>query len=82
MNREDAGRKLARKSNVTSESVTKKEWVGAKQYTAKSMTSTDQSEGGKDACKSNDITATPMRMTVTPNKKQQSKQEQVAPQKL
>jgi hypothetical protein len=33
-------------------------------------------EGGKGACKSNNITATPMRMTVSPNKKQQREHEQ------
>ncbi len=38
-------------------------------------------EGGKGARKSNDITATPMRMTVTPNKKQQREREQDAPKK-
>ncbi len=39
-------------------------------------------EGGKGTCKSKDITATPMRMTVTPNKKQQREREQDAPKKL
>jgi hypothetical protein len=39
-------------------------------------------EGGRGACKSNDISATPMRMAVTHFDKQQSKREQDAPKKL
>jgi hypothetical protein len=39
-------------------------------------------EGGEGACKSNNIMATPMRMTVTPNKKQQRERKQDAPKKL
>jgi hypothetical protein len=39
-------------------------------------------EGGKGARKSDDITATLMRMTVTPNKKQQKERKQDAPKKL
>jgi hypothetical protein len=62
--------------------VNKKEQAEAKKYKKKSMNLTDTSEGGKGARKSNDITATPMRMTVTPNKKQQREREQVAPKKL
>ncbi len=38
-------------------------------------------EEGKGARKSNDITATPMRMAVTPNDKQQSECKQEAPKK-
>ncbi len=38
-------------------------------------------EGGIGAYKCNDITATPMRMTVTPNEKQQREHKQDAPKK-
>ncbi len=38
-------------------------------------------EERKGACKSNDITATPMRTVVTPNDKQQSKRKQKVPKK-
>ena len=46
------------------------------------MNLTDMLEGAKGARKSDDITATLMRMTVTPNKKQQHKHKQDAPKKL
>ena len=67
---------------MPSMSITKNERAEAKRYTEKSTNLTDLSEGGKGARKSDDIMATPMRMTVTPNKKQQRKQEQVAPKEL
>ncbi len=62
--------------------VNEKEQAEAKKYKKKSMNLTDMLEGGKGARKSNDITATPMRMTVTPNEKQQHEREQFAPKKL
>ncbi len=79
---------MARRSNRIAEApaeampsvgVAKKERAAAKRPPKKSTTSTDQSEGGKGIPKTDDITATPMRMTVTPNKKQQREQEQVTP---
>ncbi len=85
---EGTGGKLACKSNKIAEAsaaempsvnVNKKEQAEAKKYKKKSMNLTDTLEGGKGARKSNDIMATPMRMTVTPNKKQQCKRKQVAP---
>ncbi len=91
MDTKDTGGKLARKSNKIAEAsavatpsvnINKKEQAEAKKYKKKSMNLTDTLEGGKGARKSNDITATPRRMTVTPNKKQQRKREQVAPKKL
>jgi hypothetical protein len=91
MDMEDTGGKSARKSNKIAEAsaatmpsvnVNKKEQAEAKKYKKKLMNLTDTFEGGKGVHKSNDITATPMRMTVTPSKKQQSKREQVAPKKL
>ena len=59
--------------------VNKKEQAEAKKYKKKSMNLTDTLEGGKGACKSNDIMATLMRMTVTPNEKQQRECKQVTP---
>ncbi len=91
MDMEDTGGKSARKSNKIAETsaaatprvnVNEKEQAEAKKYKKKSMNLTDMLEGGKGTRKSNDITATPMRMTVTPNEKQQSKREQVAPTKI
>ncbi len=87
MDMEDTGGKSARKSNKIAEvsaaatlsvNVNKKEQAEAKKYKKKSMNLTDTLEEGKGTHKSNDITATPMRMTETPNKKQQCKREQVA----
>ena len=80
--------KLARKSyEIVEESAAvtpsmnanEREQAEATKYTKKSINLTDMLEGGKDARKSNDITATPMRMTVTPNKKQQRKRKQEEP---
>jgi hypothetical protein len=91
MDTKDTGGKLARKSDKVAEAsaavtpsvnVNEKIQAEAKKYKKKSMNLTDTLEGGKGACKSNDITATPMRMTVTPNEKQQRKREQDAPKKL
>jgi hypothetical protein len=91
MDTEDTGGKSARKTDKITEAsaaatpsvnVNKKEQAEAKKCKKKSMNLTDTSWGGKGARKSNDITATPMRMTVTPNKKQQHEREQVAPKKL
>jgi hypothetical protein len=91
MDTEDTSGKLARKSNKIAEAsaaatpsvnVNKTEQVEAKKYKKKSMNLTDTSEGGKGVHQSDDITATPMRMTVTPNKKQQCKRKQVAPKNL
>ncbi len=90
MDMEDTGGKLAHKSNKIAETsaaampsvnVNKKEQAEAKKYKKKLMNLTDMLEGGKGARKSNDIMATPMRMTVTPNKKQQRKRKQDAPKK-
>jgi hypothetical protein len=90
MDMEDTGGKLVRKSNkiakasaaaMPSVNINKKEQAEANKYKKKSMNLTDTSEGGKGARKSNDITATPMRMTVTPNEKQQREREQVTPKK-
>jgi hypothetical protein len=91
MNTEDTGGNSARKSNKIAEAsaaatpsmnINEKEQADAKKYKKKSMNLTDMSEGGKGAHKSNDITATPMRMTVTPNEKQQCERKQVAPKKM
>ncbi len=91
MDTEETGGKSARKSDKIAEmsaavtqsvKVNKKEQAEAKKYKKKLINLTDMSEGGKGARKSNDITATPMRMTVTPNEKQQCKSEQDAPKKL
>ena len=88
MNMEDASGISARRSNGITEapaeamptvSITKKEQAEAKRFTEKSTNSTDLLKGGKGARKSDDITATPMRMTVTPNKKQQHERKQDAP---
>ena len=56
--------------------VNKREQAEAKKYKKKLMNLTDTSEGGGEgARKSNDITATQMRKSVTPNKKQQRERE-------
>ena len=90
MDMKDTGGKSARKSNKIAEAsaaampsvnVNEKEQAEAKKYKKKLMNLTDTSEGVKGTRKSNDITATPMRMTVTPHKKQQNKRKQVAPKK-
>ncbi len=91
MDMEDTGGKSAHKSNKIAEAsaaampsvnINEKEQAEAKKYKKNLMNLTDTSEGGKGARKSNDITTTPMRMTVTPNEKHQCKHEQVAPKKL
>jgi hypothetical protein len=91
MDTEDTRGRLASKSNeivetsaavAMSVNVNEKEQAKAKKYKKNLMNSTDTAEGGKSARKSDDITATPMRMTVTPNKKQQRKREQDAPKKM
>jgi hypothetical protein len=90
MDTKDTGGKSARKSKKIAEAsaaatlsvnINKKEQVEAKKYKKKLMNLTDTSEGGKGTRKSNDIMATPMRMTVTPNKKQQRERKQDAPKK-
>ncbi len=91
MDTEDTGGKSARMSDKIAEAsalatpsmnVNEKEQAEAKKYKKKSMNLTDMSEGGKGGRKSDDITATSMRMPVTPNKKQQCKRKQVAPKKF
>ena len=91
MNKEATDRISACRSNEIPEApaeamlsmgITKKERAAAKQSTEKSTTSTNPLEEGIGTHKSDDITATPMRMPVTPNKKQQREQEQVAPKNL
>ncbi len=88
MDTKDTGGKLARMSDKIAEAsaaatpsvnVNKKEQVEAKKHKKKLMNLTDMSEGGKGTRKSNDIMATLMRMTVTPNEKQQRECKQVTP---
>jgi hypothetical protein len=91
MDTEETGEKSAHKSNEITEAsaavtpsvnVNKREQAKAKKYRKKVMNLTDTLEEGKSARKSNDITATPMRMTVTPNKKLQQEWEQDTLKKL